>query len=115
MTDDQNSPGSIDDLEARLRRSREKAGLEPKPHAGPSVAGSAGRGLHASIEFVVNTLVGAGLGYGIGYLAGYREIGLVLGLFIGFAAALRSMIRTMSNVEAAGQNEEQDGDVRDAD
>lgn len=92
-------PPSLQDLEERLKKGRQDAGLEPQAHSAADMSG-AGVGLRAGVEFFVATCVGAGLGFGIGTLAGGKVIGLVVGLFIGFAAGIRGAIRL-----TAGDNE----------
>ncbi|WP_370339283.1 AtpZ/AtpI family protein [Parvularcula marina] len=107
------SQQSFKDLEARIEKGREKAGLNP-PRARRSATGQAGRAYHASIGFVVSTLVGTALGFGLGTLAGNRVVGLMLGLALGFAAGLRELIRIAKD-DQAENDKERDGNGRSTD
>ncbi|MEM6649141.1 MAG: AtpZ/AtpI family protein [Pseudomonadota bacterium] len=103
MTDQKSPrPPSLDELDQKIERGREAAGL--KPVARPETAGALGKGFHVAIEFVVATLMGTFLGYLIGSALGQEVIGLMLGMIIGFAAGLRRL-HTLMQAEAQALDE----------
>ncbi|MEM9989973.1 MAG: AtpZ/AtpI family protein [Pseudomonadota bacterium] len=117
MTDQKSPrPPSLDELDQKIERGRDAAGLKPAER--PAVAGAMGRGFHVAIEFVVATLMGTFLGYIIGDALGQKVIGLVLGIIIGFGAGLRRLhalmqaeAKALESRERAKHGRDDDGDA----
>ena len=104
------SRSSLDELDDRLKKGRQEAGLDPEENKDDGAASrAAGEGLRVSIEFVVSVIVGAVLGYGRGDWAGNKAIGLVLGMVVGFAAGLRAVHRTLMSANAPKEDEDENG------
>jgi len=100
MTDDQPPPHSLDDLDARLRKARERGGAE----AGPAKVDddvsrkSLGLAFRIGIELVAAMIVGVGGGLLLDRWLGTAPWGLIGMFFLGAGAGIVNVYRAVSGV-----------------
>jgi len=112
MTDKEPSP-SLEDLDARLRRARERRpDLSAKEDQGPnkdSIGAGLGFALRLGIELVAALAIGVGIGYGLDRWLGTAPWMMVVFFFVGSAAGFLNVYRAVSGYGyAAGYRRDSD-------
>lgn len=98
--DDPDKPGSLADLDRRLKAVRERRQQASQPR--PSAVSS--RGMSAGFRIAVEILAALAVGFGLGLMLdrwlGTQPWLLILGFFLGCGAALVNVMRTAKQLEA---------------
>ncbi len=86
-----------DDFDARLKRAREAAGLEPRHESAERAPSppALGIGARVGIDLVASLAVGIGIGYGLDRWLGTRPWLMILFTVLGMAAGVLSVYRTV--------------------
>ena len=117
MTDKEPSP-SLEDLDARLRRARERrpdqsAEKDQEPDR-ESIGAGLGFALRIGIELVAALAVGVGIGYGLDRWFGTAPWMMVAFFFVGSAAGFLNVYRAVSGYGyAAGYRRDSDRDNKE--
>lgn len=95
------TPPSLDELDARLREARRKAGLDPQqdPETGDAGRGSSSDmalGIRIGVELVAGVLLGLALGYGIDLWLGTKPFGMIIMIFLGAIAGFMNVYRVVN-------------------
>jgi ATP synthase protein I len=95
---DKDSPHSLEDLDARLKKARK----ELEPEDAPVVTSQRNLGLayRVAIEMAAGLAVGAGIGWALDNWFGTRPILMVVLTFLGFAAGMMNAYRTSRRIAA---------------
>jgi ATP synthase protein I len=84
----------LEDFDARLRRSRNAAGLDQgAPEARPRRSSIGGAGVQVGIELVAGVVVGGLIGYGLDSWLDSWPIGFLVMFFLGAAAGMLNAYR----------------------
>jgi len=91
---------SLEELEERLRKARERAGGKHKHGSGPARSGG-GMGLAIRVvsELVAAVAVGTGMGYVLDRWLGTGPWLLLVFVILGFCAGVVTLIRTAKEIE----------------
>ncbi|MGD9538485.1 MAG: AtpZ/AtpI family protein [Alphaproteobacteria bacterium] len=105
MAPDDKPPPSLEDLDSRLRRARQKE----QPGDGLKTPKSnLGRALSLAIEMAAALAVGFGIGWYLDRWLGTKPWLLVVFLIIGLAAGVRNVMRVIARINAETEREERE-------
>jgi len=93
---DQDSPPSLDDLDARLKKARgaENERVRRSEMLSPNLPGSAmGLAFRVGVELVAGVAVGAAIGYGFDYWLGTKPWLMIVFFFLGAAGGMMNVFR----------------------
>lgn len=93
---DRDSPPSLDDLDARLKKVRgaESERVRRSEMLSPNLPGSAmGLAFRVGVELVAGVAVGAAIGYGLDYWLGTKPWLMIVFFFLGAAGGMMNVYR----------------------
>jgi len=93
-------PTRLEDLDARLRRMRERTAEEEggTPRGGPATTSAAGFALRIGIELLAALLVGGGIGWLLDHWLHTLPLFLIIFFLLGAGAGLRNVFRAAREI-----------------
>ncbi len=97
--------GSLRDLEDRISKVRDDAGLSKSEDADEQMASGFGMAYRVSIEVVVALAVCTAIGWGLDQLFGWTPWAMLAGLVLGAAAGINNAAKTAMRMDATALDE----------